>query len=366
MSNNKKIIHFIEIGPLMEQNFSGIPKVICEIANYFLTKDDVFFFIGDVIIPNQIVEKIIQTKNPTYLNIALSDLGSLYCLNKKLYEFRKETKVGIFPNIITCSAFDFTVLIAHDISYITESNTHSKDTIKFHSKAIYKDVKVCDLFLCVSKSTAEDVQLYLGVDSKKIKVITIGSEMPINFRVPAELLRKARPFALYIGTIEPRKNIELIFKALKKRKSLLNNMDFLICGRDGWLVNFDQLIEKYDLNKEKKEGKILRRNFVSEEEKWLMIQQAKMLIYPSTFEGFGLPVAEALEAGTNIITSNTSSLVEASSNSSKCIHINPYKEDDLIKAIEKFLNKKTITQDRYSFSWFEYVKKIELTIKETI
>ena len=366
MTKNNKIIHFIEIGPLMEQNFSGIPKVICEIAKYFVKKENSIFFLGDVVIPKKTVEKIVLLKNPTYLHVALSNLSSLDCLNQKLYEYKDWTKVGIFPNIITCPDFDFTVLIVHDISYITESRTHSNDTIKFHSKAIYKDVKVSDLYLCVSKSTAEDIHTYLDINENKIETINIGSEMPNNFRVPQELLKKARPFALYIGTIEPRKNIEIIFKALKKRKSLLNRIDFLICGRDGWLINFNQLLEKYDLIREANEGKIMRRNFVSEEEKWLMIQQAKMLIYPSTFEGFGLPVAEALEGGTNVITSNTSSLIEAASGSNKCIHIDPYDEDELINAMTEFLNEKTIKKDKYSFSWTEYAEKIEATIKEKI
>ena len=84
MTKNNKIIHFIEIGPLMEQNFRGIPKVICEIAKYFVKKENSIFFLGDVVIPKKIVEKIVLLKNPTYLHVALSNLSTLDSLNQKL------------------------------------------------------------------------------------------------------------------------------------------------------------------------------------------------------------------------------------------------------------------------------------------
>ena len=181
---------------------------------------------------------------------------------------------------------------------------------------------------------------------------------------------KEKPFALFLGTLEPRKNILSILEVISKHRDLLEKIDFYFCGKVGWMQDYNNLLKKYDLLKEAEAGFLKRLDYITEEEKWILLQRCKVLIFPSLFEGFGMPIAEAIQANTNIIASNSSSLMEASNGYKYCEHIDPLDSEHLSKAIKNIINNKNfINKDNEDcekvFSWKDYTNELEkLILKE--
>ena len=140
---------------------------------------------------------------------------------------------------------------------------------------------------------------------------------------------------LYLGTLEPRKNITLIIEALYQLKlTPLFSYQLIIAGKKGWgYSKIFRLIKKLRLGK-----KVTFTDYVSDAEKKYLYKHADLFIYPSLYEGFGIPPLEAMAYGCPVITSNTSSLPEVVSDAG--LMINPYNVKALVSAIKKVLNNK--------------------------
>ncbi len=113
-----------------------------------------------------------------------------------------------------------------------------------------------------------------------------------------------------VGTIEPRKNIAIVLDLLKERPQLARLHRFVIGGRVGWGDAFEEELEERGLTHLVESGRLLQTGFVSETAKYLLFKNATAVIYPSVYEGFGLPVAEAVSLGTPIVTTASSSIPE--------------------------------------------------------
>lgn len=352
---------FLDISPLMEQHYSGIPVVTLSLAKSLLSIQRSYFFLDDMVIPRSVVELIVKLRKPWPLYHALSECCKLTSIYEILSLNSEFASIAIFPNTLSRKIFDFHILVVHDISYILECSTHHSDTIKHHCKAMYSDSQNADLFVCVSQSTAEDLICYFGISSDRVLALKIGVELNGDFYPPLSCATSRKPFALFIGTFEPRKNIELVFKAIAFDPSVLLKYDFILCGRDGWLFSYSDMLENYRLSEHARDGLICRYSFISEDLKSILLSNADVLIYPSLFEGFGLPVAEALQYGCTVITSYSSSLPEAGECSSNCIYIDPASPIELSDALHSVVHREVASADVYRnnvFSWDAYLKQI--------
>ncbi len=305
--NNTKI--FVDISPLQELSYTGIPKVAMELARYGVTQDDVEFFWDDYIIPKEFVSKLIKNESGVFLHTLANDVIQLEPLISKVADSGKS--VGLFPNVMTRFFFDRHAQIIHDLVFITSPEYHHQDTIRHHGTTILRDSDLSDALICVSESTAFDVRHYLQPGEHKIHVASLGAQIPTNTKLTKELDQVTEKFVLVMGTVEPRKNIELVLNYLSQNRNQLEDYKFVFCGKDGWLISFDGLISKYNLQSEFNSGKILRLPYISEELKWDLLVKASLLLFPSYYEGFGLPVIEALSCGTPVLASCSSSITEA-------------------------------------------------------
>ena len=188
-------------------------------------------------------------------------------------------------------------------------------------------------------ATCDDLVTYSSLQPSKISTVVLDTQGAGSFTIIREPVPLLKPFMLFLGTIEPRKNLELVFKAIKKCPYILDRLNLVVCGKDGWLVNFDDLLRKHNLWSYYDKGNIQRFSFISESEKWLLIQTASMLLYPSEFEGYGLPVAEALSVNTPVITTYSSSLMEAGGQSNLCKYILPDDHLGLVEAIQSLVDE---------------------------
>jgi len=167
--------------------------------------------------------------------------------------------------------------------------------------------------IAISESTKRDVVRWLNVPAAQVDVARPGVEARFRPRPRAEVeafrTRVGLPerFILYLGTLEPRKNLATLISAFAKLQSLFPNLYLVLAGAQGWFyADLFQQVESLGLR-----GRVHFPGYVPAEELPLWYNAGAVFAYPSSFEGFGLPVLEALACGRPVVTSNTSSLPEA-------------------------------------------------------
>jgi glycosyltransferase involved in cell wall biosynthesis len=168
-------------------------------------------------------------------------------------------------------------------------------------------LKRADAVIAVSESTKCDVVRVLDLDPDKVEAIHSGVSRAF-FDVPAESrdavrqrYKLTRPFVLFVGTIEPRKNIDLLLDAYASLPlSVREEFELVLAGPTGWAQ--PETLARL------REARYL--GYIPEEDLAPLTAAAAVFVYPSLYEGFGFPVAQAMAAGVPVVTSNTSSLPE--------------------------------------------------------
>jgi len=206
-----------------------------------------------------------------------------------------------------------TVLTVHDLAYKKYPQFFESNVLKW-DKFINRNVHSADAILVQSQQTKNDVKEFFNVKEEKIHIIHLPVNSIFNSTADTETKSKIRekynlrhPFVLFVGTLEPRKNIPTLIRAFEKfHKSLTSELNLVIVGKHGWL--YDDIINSINNSYEK--NRIHYLNYLPEIELASIYQLAQFLIYPSLYEGYGVPVLEAMASGTPVITSNSSSLRE--------------------------------------------------------
>jgi len=230
-----------------------------------------------------------------------------------------------------------TVITCHDLIPLRIKNFLSVKSIlsfKYYISGLKKAKKI----IAVSENTKKDLIEILRINPKKIEVIPTKS---IDRRIFKKLNKKAlrkkhklekRKIILHVGNLFY-KNTVLILKALKELKKEIKNIFFIKVGK------FTK--EELEFIKNNQLGDyILNKENVSKKELVELYNISDIFIFPSLYEGFGIPLLEAMACGIPIITSNTSSIPEVVDNAA--IKINPQSKEELINSIKKLLkNKKT-------------------------
>jgi glycosyltransferase involved in cell wall biosynthesis len=301
---------FFDIGPLQEREFTGISHVTAKLAESLLgdTEVDVNFIYADLLVPNNVVRSILYHRNGSFFRYHFS-VGDLRYKQVQSLRFASTDAVaGIYPNVKTSrSIFPVESQIIYDLSTLLVPQYHTEDTIRHHAYTLPEDLASNDLTFCTSEATRNDIVTYFGVPKDKTAICYPGTDIKPSYAVADE---EEEPFILVLGTLEPRKNLDLVFRMLKQHPEFLVAYKVIVVGRIGWGEGFDVTLQKLGMTDAWKSGRLQFLGFVSEEEKVKLIQQALIMIYPSMFEGFGLPVLEALAAATPVVTSFSSSLPE--------------------------------------------------------
>jgi mannosyltransferase B len=225
-----------------------------------------------------------------------------------------------------------------------------------------------DLIITISESAKNDIIKNLGVSENKIEIVYPGIDLErYSKKYEKEDLEKIRKkyklpleYILYLGTIEPRKNIERTIKAfIKYKKEVKDDLKFVIVGGKGWKYdNIMKLIESMGTD-------IILTGYIDEEDKIPIYKLAQIFAFPSLYEGFGMPVLEAMAAGVPVITSNVSSLPEVAGDAA--ILVDPLNENKIFEAYKKILSDKKLQMEMIEkgleqakkFEWKESVKVLE-------
>ena len=244
------------------------------------------------------------------------------------------------------------VVTIHDLIFMRYPQYYSFFDRKIHFWKFKKSVEMADKIIAISEQTKSDIIEYLKVPEDKIEVIYQGCHQSFKENQSEEFIQKTKEkfnlperFILNVGTIEERKNLLNIVKAIDKTE-----IPLVVVGRKTkYFAKIDQYIKKNKL-----ERQIYFLEGVSMDELAVIYKLADIFVYPSFFEGFGIPIIEALFSKTVTVTSNTSCLPEAGGKDS--VYIDPKNHLDIQSKI-KFLWANESERKRRAEKGFEFVQK---------
>ena len=250
------------------------------------------------------------------------------------------------------------VLTVHDLVWKIVPSTMKLTTFIGENLFFPSSVARANYIACVSKNTEKDLHKFFPLTKLKTRVVYLASKP--NLAKPEY---KNKPFALFLGTFEPRKNLKTLMAAISKLSpSFLERMDFVIAGNKGWgNIDIEKLRKKYKLEKS---VKIIYSP--SDDEIQKLFIDCKFLMFPSYYEGFGLPVIEALSAGKPVLVSNTSSLPEIAGAAG--LYVDPTDEKSIVIALNELIGNSKLynslkEQTNYQASKFTWQKSADKMVE---
>ena len=209
------------------------------------------------------------------------------------------------------------VVTLHDLAFLRFPNVFTRSKRLYHQMFTVRSIRQASMVIAVSESTKKDAVDLIGVPSERVKTVYPCIDARFSSAYKDEELQIFREkqgladgYLLYLGTLEPRKNITTLIEAYAQlRKAYAIHEKLVLAGGKGWLYDaIFERVEQLGLSSE-----VLFAGFVADSELALWYSAASAFVFPSLYEGFGIPVAEALACGVPVITSNVSSLPEVRS-----------------------------------------------------
>jgi glycosyltransferase involved in cell wall biosynthesis len=189
--------------------------------------------------------------------------------------------------------------------------------------------------IAISENSRQDAARLAGLDAERIEVIYPG--VPEVY-FGAQARPSERPYVLYVGTIEPRKNVDTLLDAWENFR-FRGDFDLIIAGASGWAG--EKTLAR--LAAKPRGGSVRYLGYVPEDELPGLTAGASAFVYPSLYEGFGLPVAQAMAAGVPVITSNTSCLPEVAGRGA--LLVDPRSAAEIQSAMDKLLMSPELRQE---------------------
>ncbi len=317
---------YLEIGCLViEDHWTGIPAVAAAITSLAAADTDNRieweFLFETIPLPRKFVHELLLARSGRSVREKLPDL-----LWRTLPLDRRQCRESsaIFTNIKPMRGyFGREAMVVHDLSTLLVPRFHNQDTIGHFANRIAGDVSSTDHFFCNSQATREDIKLYMGVAHDATSIIPLGVDLRWEDVSAAQRLGSygiIEPYVVVVGTLEPRKNGRIVLDFLAKNPEFAARNRVIFIGRDGWLDERNRILAHIaDLGIPS--DRVVFTGFVSEREKISLMSHSRFCIYPSFFEGFGLPVLEAAVLGKTVVCSNSSSMPEVAPE--KCYFFDP-------------------------------------------
>jgi len=245
-----------------------------------------------------------------------------------------------------------TVVTIHDLIFLRFPGLYKTFDRGIYLKKFKYACKIADLIIAVSKQTANDIQEFFGVDKSLIEVIYQGCNPVFSKEFDDSEKEGIRikygfpeSYILYVGSIEERKNLLSLIKAINIGKIKLPLV--VIGGKTKYFKRIKKFIDQ------KKIEEIYFLETILNEDLPAIYQLAEVFIYPSVFEGFGIPIIEALYSKTPVITSKNGCFPEAGGPSS--VYVDPNNIEEMAEAIKKVIEDSELRQ-RMIKNGFEYAQ----------
>jgi glycosyltransferase involved in cell wall biosynthesis len=206
-----------------------------------------------------------------------------------------------------------TVVTIHDLSLLLHSDTHREDLVRRAKRRLPTMTRVASHILTDSEAVKKEICEHLAVSPEKITAVPLAAR-PMFSPVPLDKTVETRrrlgvedDFILYVGTVEPRKNLITLVRAFAElMKTTELRPQLVVAGQKGWLTDdLYTFVEESELN-----NRILFTGYVSDSDLASLYSSCKVSVYPSLYEGFGLPPLEAMACGAPVIASRIPVIME--------------------------------------------------------
>ncbi len=322
-----KIVYDHQI--FLSQRYGGISRYYYELASNL----------------SNILDCDIKICSPVYINEYIKGLPSINVIGKHINPFPKTGRFLRFYNDIIS-----TILLSikqpdiiHETYYVKKKNKYKKtksvltvfdmidekcsyDTNKDITKLKEKAVARADHVICISENTRKDLLEVIDVDPKKVSVVHLGYSLSTpNSKIIDKVIQQ--PYLLYVGKRGGYKNFDRLLRAYANSKRLINDLHIVCFGGGGFSFKELNYIDQLGIS-----DKII---YFSGDDNLLskLYIHASALVYPSLYEGFGIPLLEAMSFKCPVICSNTSSIPEVAADAAQ--YFLPLSVDNIMNSIEK-------------------------------
>jgi glycosyltransferase involved in cell wall biosynthesis len=259
-----------------------------------------------------------------------------------------------------------TLVTVHDLSYVRVPECFPAPLLNYLNNSVPRAVNRANVILADAASTQRDVNDVYRVPLEKIKVLYSGVDPRFNPNVSTESQARVRelthgkPYLLSVSTIQPRKNYVRLIEAFAKianselgiasSQYAIRNTQLVIAGGRGWMFEqVFQTVERLGL-----QDRVIFPSFFSDDDLSALYAGATLFVYPSLYEGFGLPVVEAMACGVPIVSSNASSLPEVGGDA--VLYFDPRNVDAMVDAMQRALSDESLRAQMRA-KGFEQVKQ---------
>jgi glycosyltransferase involved in cell wall biosynthesis len=265
------------------------------------------------------------------------------------------------------------VFTLQDLTFLVCPQTNQPLNRWFRTLMIPRFLQAADAVIAASQCTKKDAVRLCGLDEAKIKVIYHGVSQRFG-PVGPEAMSAVRQryglpgrFILSVGTIEPRKNLTSVLEAYHALRTGGAQLKLVIVGKKGWLYGgFFRRLRQLGL-----EDEVILTGFAPDEDLPALYSAADLFVYPSLYEGFGMPVLEAMACGAPVVTSSTSSLPEVAGEAA--LLVDPTSVQELVTAMRSVLESKEVRDELRAkglkqagkFSWEETARET-LAVYESV
>lgn len=287
-------------------------------------KDKFVFQFFSVRTPNTKIERLSPYlgDNATYQKAFFSGLGyrviqNYVSLPYSMFFGKKADVTHFFNYIVPPHVGTATVVTVHDMVYKSYPETMHKRTLALLNKSLEASMERATLIVTDSEFSMSEIVKYFPKFKDKIRVVYCGVNFDkfkkINDKAVLESVREEYKifgdYFLYLGTLEPRKNLVRLINAYSRFKALHNGETIpklVLAGGKGWL--YDKIFEETE--KLGLKDDVVFTGYVDDEDICPLISGAMAFVFPSVYEGFGLPPLEAMACGVPVVVSNSASLPE--------------------------------------------------------
>jgi glycosyltransferase involved in cell wall biosynthesis len=255
-----------------------------------------------------------------------------------------------------------TVLTIHDVVHRMFPETMALRTLMLERLLMRTSVAKAGCIFADSLSTLNDLNRFYPLSRSKSKVLYPGTPtfQPENCAEELEMLDIPQRFVLFVGTLEPRKNLMRILGAYGQSRPESHHVGLVIVGAQGWKTGrFGDLINRSSLSRY-----VRSLGYVTRSQLAQLYRRALCVLLPSIYEGFGFPILEAMSFGTPVITSRASSMQEVAGEAS--LLVDPYNVNDICEALLKVIGNEALRNDlarkglerSREFSWDNYAREL--------
>jgi glycosyltransferase involved in cell wall biosynthesis len=267
------------------------------------------------------------------------------------------------------------VATVHDLGYLYYPGAHRLLDRFYLDLSTRYNARAASRVITLSQATRNDLVRHYGIEPDKITVVYPGCDETMEPVGNESLVERVKVrygiqgnYILYVGTLQPRKNLGRLLEAYAMMRKRDETPRLVIAGRKGWL--YDQIFQQ--VQKLGLEDEVIFPGYVPQDDLPILLSGARLFAFPSLYEGFGLPVLEAMACGTPVLCSNVSSLPEVAGNAA--LLIDPLDVESMAEAMNRLLQDEELRvrlvkrgfQQVRQFSWNRCARETLSVLGDTL